>query len=181
MSKRKLTADEAVANILRFVEDSDDVDDGDAADELNEIYDDGDINVAQEKSDDDSSSDSDDGHAEDSNQRLGWSNPSTSHQMKTVMSPVTLLLLKIPKMKQIWLVFWVQRKTQKPRKSFGWIKSHRMPGTKELVIFYREVLNHQHCCHLPLESIPWLMPFMCYLKMKWFNWLLVTLMLKSSI
>ena len=101
MSKRKLTADEAVANILRFVEDSDDVDDGDAADELNEIYDDGDINVAQEKSDDDSSSDSDDGHAEDSNQRLGWSNPSTSHQMKTAMSPMTLLLLKIPKMKQI--------------------------------------------------------------------------------
>ena len=67
MSKRKLTADETVANILRFVEDSDDVDDGDAADELNEIYDDGDINVSQEKSDDDSSSDSDDGHAEDSN------------------------------------------------------------------------------------------------------------------
>ena len=52
MSKRKLTAD-----------------DGDAADDLNEIYDDGDINVAQEESDDGNSSDRDDGDPEDSSQR----------------------------------------------------------------------------------------------------------------
>ena len=43
MSKRKLTADESVVDVLQFVEDGDDVDDGDAADDLNEIYDD-DIN-----------------------------------------------------------------------------------------------------------------------------------------
>ena len=47
MLKRKLTAYEAVADILWFVEDANDVDDGDAADDLNEIYDDSDINVAQ--------------------------------------------------------------------------------------------------------------------------------------
>ena len=47
MLKRKLIAYEAVADILWFVEDGDDVDDGDAADDLNEIYDDSDINVAQ--------------------------------------------------------------------------------------------------------------------------------------
>ena len=47
MLKRKLTAYEAVADILWFVEDGDDVDDGDAADDLNGIYDGSDINVAQ--------------------------------------------------------------------------------------------------------------------------------------
>ena len=49
MSKRQLTTGEAVADILRFVEDSDDVDDGDVADQLNEIYDDGDINFCPRK------------------------------------------------------------------------------------------------------------------------------------
>ena len=70
MSKRKLTADESVADVLQFVEDGDDVDDGDAADDLNEIYDD-DINndVRHDKSDDDNSFDSDDGDPEDYNQR----------------------------------------------------------------------------------------------------------------
>ena len=70
MSKRKLTADESVADVLQFVEDGDDVDDGDAADDLNEIYDD-DINndARYDKSDDDNSFDSDDGDPKDYNQR----------------------------------------------------------------------------------------------------------------
>ena len=67
MPKRKLTADEAVTDILQFVEDGDNIDDGDAANDLNRILDDGDINVAQEENDDDNSSASDDGDLEDSN------------------------------------------------------------------------------------------------------------------
>ena len=63
MSKRKLTSEEAVANVLRFVETDDDnnyfesdCEDelGFAGDDLDEIYDDDDdINVANENSGDD--------------------------------------------------------------------------------------------------------------------------------
>ena len=84
MLKRKLIADETVADILQFVKGGDDVDDCDTADDLNKIYDDGDINVAQEESDDDNSSDSDDGDPEDYNQR----------PPQKILTPMTLLLLR---------------------------------------------------------------------------------------
>ena len=60
MSKRKLTADEAVADILLLVDNESDVDDDKFNDDLDKIYDSDDLNPAQQdRSDDEDSSDSD--------------------------------------------------------------------------------------------------------------------------
>ena len=50
MSKRKLTADEAVADILRFVDNKSDVDNDEFNYDLDKIYDSDDLNAAQEDS-----------------------------------------------------------------------------------------------------------------------------------
>jgi len=62
MAKRKLSADEAIDDILRFVEDDDNIDDDDADADFNignleELYDDDDIAAAQQDTDDSISSD----------------------------------------------------------------------------------------------------------------------------
>ena len=49
MSKRKLTADEAVADILRFLDIENEVEDDDFSDALDKIYDCDDLNAAQNK------------------------------------------------------------------------------------------------------------------------------------
>ena len=49
MSKRKLTADEAVADILRFLDIENEVQDDDFSDALDKIYDCDDLNAAQNK------------------------------------------------------------------------------------------------------------------------------------
>ena len=60
MSKRKLTADEAIADILRFVDNESNVADDKFNNDLDKIYDSDDLNAAQQNSsDDEDSSDSD--------------------------------------------------------------------------------------------------------------------------
>ena len=62
MPKRKIISQEAVEEILRFVENddlSDDDFDNDSGDDLHELYDADDINAAQEDSEDDSSPEND--------------------------------------------------------------------------------------------------------------------------
>ena len=178
MSKRKLTADESVADVLRFVEDDDDVDDGDAADDLNEIYDD-DINndVRDDKCDDDNSFDSDDRDPEDCNQRC----PRKILRYKRLVNfmdkslddncyePHDLAVVEDTQNEMVLIGFLGPKKNPKIEHISWTKKSHRMQGTKELTIFHRGVLNHQHYCCLPLEFIPSLMLFTCYFQMKWFS------------
>ena len=169
MSKRKLTADESVADVLRFVEDDDDVDDGDAADDLNEIYDD-DIN-------NDNSFDSDDRDPEDCNQRC----PRKILRYKRLVNfmdkslddncyePHDLAVVEDTQNEMVLIGFLGPKKNPKIEHISWTKKSHRMQGTKELTIFHRGVLNHQHYCCLPLEFIPSLMLFTRYFQMKWFS------------
>ena len=49
MSKRRLTTDEAVADILRFLDNENEVEDDDFSDVLDKIYDIEDLNAAQNK------------------------------------------------------------------------------------------------------------------------------------
>ena len=178
MSKRKLTTNESVADILWFVEDGDDVDDGDAADDLNEIYDD-DINndVRYDKSDDDNSFDSDDGDPEDYNQRrprkiliykrlVNFMDKSLDDNC---YDPHDLAVVEDTQNEMVLTGFLGPKKNPKTENISWTKKSHRMQGTKELAIFHRGVLNHEHYCCLPLEFIPSLMLFTRYFQMKWFN------------
>ena len=64
MSKRKLTADEAVADILRFVDNDSDVDDDEFNDDLEKIYDSDDLNTVQYDSSDDENFPDSDGDVE---------------------------------------------------------------------------------------------------------------------
>ena len=77
MSKRKLTSEEAVANILQFVEGNDDNNyfESDCEDELglagydlDEIYDDDDRNTADEDSGDDNEDEAEDKNSSDDDQ-----------------------------------------------------------------------------------------------------------------
>ena len=63
MSKRKLTADEAFADILQFVDNDSDVD-NEFTDDLDKIYGSDDLNAAQQDSSDDEYSSDSDGDVE---------------------------------------------------------------------------------------------------------------------
>ena len=64
MSKRKLTADEAVADIVRFADNESDVDNNEFNDDLDKIYDSDDLNATQKNNSDDEDSSGTDGDVE---------------------------------------------------------------------------------------------------------------------
>ena len=64
MPKRKLTADEAVADTLQFVDNESEVDDDEFNGDLDKIYNSDDLNAVQQDSSDDENSSGSDGYIE---------------------------------------------------------------------------------------------------------------------
>lgn len=64
MPKRKLTADEAVADTLQFVDNESEVDGDEFNDDLDKIYNSDDLNAVQQDSSDDENSSGSDGYIE---------------------------------------------------------------------------------------------------------------------
>ena len=64
MPKRKLTADEAVADTLQFVDNESEIDGDEFNDDLDKIYNSDDLNAVQQDSSDDENSSGSDGYIE---------------------------------------------------------------------------------------------------------------------